>query len=306
MKIFRSFDNLKEIPNPVVTTGTFDGVHIGHKTILDRLNELADGVNGESVLVTFHPHPRKVLFPEKCADLQLINSQEEKIQLLEKAGLQNLIIIPFTLEFSKTTSQQFVLDILIGKLNAKIIVVGFNHHFGHNREGDYSYLYKLSQLHDFGVEEIPMQDIEHEAVSSTRIRKALNEGHIQRANAYLDHYYNIIGNLSVHEEMSKLISQKIYEIEIVESEKLIPPEGSYAVSVNHKLFHAMAVIRRNIENHPHVYLLVPNEELILSDFDGYVEICFHKTISHNYNYSDELRYKKQIIADLNIINELIF
>src|SRR5665647_2204284 len=125
MKIFKGFGEVKNIMNPVVTTGSFDGVHLGHKTILNRLNKLADKYNGESVLITFDPHPRKVLYPETAGkDLKLINSQEEKLDLLEKTGLNNVIIIEFTLGFSKVTSEQFVRDFLSGILNAKVVVAG--------------------------------------------------------------------------------------------------------------------------------------------------------------------------------------
>ncbi|MFW6096385.1 MAG: adenylyltransferase/cytidyltransferase family protein, partial [Bacteroidota bacterium] len=192
MEIHRSFDINKKIKNPVVTTGSFDGVHIGHKTILQRLKKIANEIDGETVLITFYPHPRKVLYPETHGkNLKLISTQREKIFLLEQAGLDHLIIVNFTREFAKTTSHQFVEDILVGKLDARRIIVGFNHHFGHNREGDYEYLYELAKTHDFEVEEIPEQDVENETVSSTTIRQALSEGKIQRANAYLDHYYII-------------------------------------------------------------------------------------------------------------------
>ena len=194
MKIFRSFEEAKNIRNPVVTTGSFDGVHIGHKTILNRLKMLAEKYNGESVLITFDPHPRKVLYPETAGkDLKLINSQEEKLELLEKAGLDNVIIIEFTREFSKITSEEFVRDILHGILNARVVVVGFNHHFGFNKEGDYKQLWGWQEKYNFEAEEIPEQEVQHETVSSTKIRKAISEGYIQRANAYLDHYYMIMG-----------------------------------------------------------------------------------------------------------------
>src|SRR5512133_1871076 len=129
MKIFRGFEEAKNIINPVVTTGSFDGVHIGHKTILNRLRMLASKYDGESVLITFDPHPRKVLYPDTAGkDLKLINSDEEKMMLLEKAGLDNVIIVSFTIDFSHITSEQFVCDFLIGILHAKVIVAGFNHH----------------------------------------------------------------------------------------------------------------------------------------------------------------------------------
>lgn len=216
-----------KIRNAVVTTGSFDGVHIGHKVIIGRLNQIAKEIDGESVLITFHPHPRKVLYPEQT-DLKLINSQEEKIELLRKAGLQNLIIVPFSIEFSKTSSREFVSDILVGQLGAKVVVVGHNHHFGHNRMGDYEYLHNLAADLGFTVEEIPLLDIENETVSSTKIRKALFEGNIQRANAYLDHQYIITGRIEQGGE--SLVSQNVpfFTIEITEEEKLVPPPGVYA------------------------------------------------------------------------------
>ena len=182
MKIFRSFEEAKVIRNPVITTGSFDGVHIGHKTILNRLNILAGKCNGESVLITFDPHPRKVLYPETAGkDLKLINSQEEKLKLLEKTGLDNVIIVEFTKEFSRVTSEQFVRDILHGILGAKVVVVGFNHHFGFNKEGDYRQLWEWQGKYNFEAEEIPEQEVQNETVSSTKIRKAISEGYIQRA-----------------------------------------------------------------------------------------------------------------------------
>jgi riboflavin kinase/FMN adenylyltransferase len=171
-----------------------------------------------------------VLYPEQT-DLKLINSQEEKIELLRKAGLQNLIIVPFSIEFSKTSSHDFISKILVGQLQAKVVVVGHNHHFGHNRQGDYEYLHQLASELGFSVEEIPLQDTENETVSSTKIRKALFEGNIQRANAYLDHQYIISGNLK--QNSHKLVSEEIpfYTIEITEEEKLVPPPGVYATNL---------------------------------------------------------------------------
>ena len=219
-----------KIKNAVVTTGSFDGVHVGHKLIIDRLNEIADDIGGESVLITFYPHPRKVLYPDQQS-LKMINSQEEKIDLLRKAGLKNLIIIPFSLEFSKTTSRDFVVNMLVGHLEARVIVVGHNHHFGYARKGDYTYLHRLSRDVGFGVEEIPLQMIENETVSSTKIRKALQEGYIQRANAYLDHQYIIKGKLYDGPVYSGISSQPMTGIEITADEKLIPPPGIYATNL---------------------------------------------------------------------------
>jgi riboflavin kinase/FMN adenylyltransferase len=293
MKVHYSFDDFDQIKNPVVTTGTFDGVHIGHMVILNRLKQLAAEINGESVLITFHPHPRKVLFPDKTKDLKLINTQREKNHLLQEAGLDRLFIINFTLEFSKTTSHDFVNKILLEKLGAKIIIVGFNHHFGHNREGDYSYLYKLADEKNFKVEEIPEQDIENEAVSSTRIRKAISEGHIMRANAYLNHQYFIFGNIR---NLSKY-----YFVEIEEKDKLLPPTGTYAAII--KQNQAEAKCLAVVENQEMFVQVIFSEEFTPKKGE-LSELYFHKRVNlyddvHNLRETD-------LQEDFKIVNELIY
>lgn len=232
MKVFyHTAEAAGKINRAVVTTGSFDGVHIGHKLIINRLNEIARDIDGESVLITFYPHPRKVLYPDQ-ENLKLINSQEEKIELLQKAGLENLIIIPFSLEFSKTTSREFAVNMLIGHLGARVVVVGHNHHFGYARKGDYSYLHRLSRDMGFGVEEIPLQMIENETVSSTKIRKALSEGNIQRANAYLDHQYIIKGSLYRGTLAEGMKSGHVVVGSTTDTEeKLVPPPGIYATNL---------------------------------------------------------------------------
>lgn len=233
MRIFYDFDHLTAIPNPVVTTGSFDGVHAGHKMIVNRINKIARDIDGESVLITFNPHPRKVLFPETAGkDLFLINSQREKIELLRKSGLQNLIIVTFTIEFANISSINFIRNILVAKLHARKIVIGFNHQFGHNREGNFDFLRDLGTYYNFEVEEIPEQDIHNETVSSTLIRKSLQEGRIQRANAYLAHHYMIMGKL--RQGSSELISRNLNTlyINIEEECKLVPPDGVYAVRID--------------------------------------------------------------------------
>ena len=301
MKIFRGFEQAKGIRNPVVTTGSFDGVHIGHKTILNRLRMLADKYDGESVLITFDPHPRKVLYPETAGKgLKLINSQEEKLELLRKAGLDNLIIVEFTREFSKTTSEEFVRDYLHGYLNAKVVVVGFNHHFGFNQEGDYRQLWGWREKYSFEAEEIPEQEVQHETVSSTKIRKAISEGYIQRANAYLDHYYMIMGIPGIY---STIFDLSFMRIPLTEECKLLPATGIYAVSVISGGFSSkgMAVISLSPESGTEVILHVFEDEY---HFPGKTAtLLFHKMIHGNVSLSDEksaekLMHAKDEISDL--------
>jgi riboflavin kinase / FMN adenylyltransferase len=306
MKIFRSFEEAKGIRNPVVTTGSFDGVHIGHKTMLNRLRFLAEKYNGESVLITFDPHPRKVLYPESAGkDLKLINSQEEKLLLLRKTGLDNLIIIRFTLEFSKITSEQFVRDFLYGKLNAKSIVVGFNHHFGFNKEGDYRQLWGWQEKYNFEAEEIPEQEVQHETVSSTKIRAAISEGYIQKANAYLDHYYIIIGKPEPCKKRVNVMLPSLLSIRITEECKLLPARGIYAVSVETgKLFSkGMAIISGSNTERPEVLLHVFNE-LVPGTDDNFI-IRFHKKIHGEVSLEDD-RSVSRINTSIDEISELIY
>jgi len=231
MHVHYSMENLPEINSPVVTVGSFDGVHVGHRTIIGRLNDLAAQVNGSSVLITFHPHPRKVLYPDTAGkNLRLINSQSEKILLLENLDLDHLIIVEFTLDFARTSSDEFVEHFLVGKLHAHTIVVGFNHYFGHNREGNFTSLYNARERLGFQVEEIPEQEIQNETVSSTRIRKALNEGNIQRANAYLEHHYMIRVKLEALSGQNSRKGHPGFRMLVNDPLKLLPPPGAYAAS----------------------------------------------------------------------------
>jgi riboflavin kinase/FMN adenylyltransferase len=245
MKIFRGFEEARGIKNAVVTTGSFDGVHVGHKAILNRLKNLAERENGESVLITFDPHPRKVLYPESAGKaLKLINSQEEKMLLLQEAGLENVIIVEFTREFSKITSEEFIRDFLHNILHAKVIVAGFNHHFGFNKEGDYRLLWQWREKYRFEAEEIPEQEVQHETVSSTKIRLAIGDGYIQRANAYLDHYYIVIGETEEIPGQDKTFPVPFFKVLITEESKLLPAPGIYAVTVQSGKSHSkgMAII----------------------------------------------------------------
>ena len=306
MNIYRSFEEARGIINPVVTTGSFDGVHIGHKAILLRLKMLADLHNGESVLITFDPHPRKVLYPETAGkDLKLIFSQQEKLELLAKSGLDNIIIIEFTLEFSRVTSEQFVRDYLYGILNAKVIVVGFNHHFGFNKEGDYKQLWGWQKKYNFSAEEIPEQEVQNETVSSTRIRKAISEGYIQRANAYLDHYFIVMG---IPEKIANNPDSELpamYSVPVTDECKLLPSPGIYAVSAEMGAFHskAMVLIHLNQTNMPELFVIFFND--ITEPYDIPLILSFHKKIHGAVNLSDK-KFIPRILSALEEINELIF
>jgi riboflavin kinase/FMN adenylyltransferase len=309
VRIFRNFEEVGEIRNAVVTTGSFDGVHIGHKVILDHLKTHANSIGGETVLITFDPHPRKVLYPESAGKgLCLICSQREKIYLLEKAGLDNLIIVNFTLEFSKITSVEFVRDILLNKLHARKIIIGFNHHFGHNREGDYDALRKLGSVSGFEVEEIPEQDIHNETVSSTKIRASLTEGNIQKANAYLDHFYIVMGPARSSNIMLTEIGFPSYTVTIEEDCKLVPPNGVYAVTVKGGSLpmKGMCYIRKNpdspVKTLIEVHILDGRENME----NHILTLYFHKRIRDEKTISSIEELKTQLELDKNNIAELIY
>jgi riboflavin kinase / FMN adenylyltransferase len=308
IRIFRNFEEAgKNIRNPVVTTGSFDGVHIGHKTIINRLKMLAQKHDGESVLVTFYPHPRKVLYPDTAGkDLRLIYSQEEKLELLWKAGLDNVIIIEFTREFSKITSEEFVRDLLVGKLHAKVIVAGFNHHFGFNKEGDYRQLWKLREKYNFEAEEIPEQEVQHETVSSTRIRKAISEGYIQRANAYLDHYYLIMGIPVAGEDSLLVDNKKFCRVPVTDENKLIPAEGIYAVSIetDAETEKGMVLIEKRKDSEYALFLHISNEKMDISG--QHIFIYFHKKITGSIDLSDTPKSLARFRAAADEISDLIY
>lgn len=229
MKVYRGLEEFEKLDNAVVTTGTFDGVHQGHRKILDRLMEVAKKSNGESVLLTFFPHPRMVLQPE--SDLKLINTIDEKIKLLRKEGIDHLIIQPFTKEFSRTTSLEFVRDLLVNQIGTKKLVIGYDHHFGRNREGSFDHLKEFGPIYGFEVEEISVQDVDNVNVSSTKVRKALEEGEVDVAANYLGHSFFIEGEVVHGKKMGRELGYPTANLKIENPYKLIPGNGIYAVRV---------------------------------------------------------------------------
>jgi riboflavin kinase/FMN adenylyltransferase len=230
LKVFHSIDEFQKVKGAVVTTGTFDGVHVGHRKIINRLNEIAKKVGGESVLLTFHPHPRIVLFPDDHG-LELISTMDEKIQLLEEAGIQNLIIHPFTKEFSRTTSLDFIREILVEKLGTSVLVIGYDHHFGRNREGSFEHLKESGPLYGFDVEEISVHDVDDVAVSSTKIRRALQEGDVNTASKYLAHPFQLSGTVIHGDKLGRKLGFPTANIQVEDENKVVPANGVYACYV---------------------------------------------------------------------------
>ena len=227
MQVHYGFESYKNIKNPIVTVGTFDGVHFGHQKIIQRLQKIAKKNNGESVLLTFDPHPRKILLNDQ--GLKLIHTINEKINILENLGLDHLVIYPFTLEFSKFSAKRYIDELLIQKLGTHTLVIGYDHHFGNDREGNIDLLKKYEKSNPFYLEEIKAHEIEEIKISSTKVRSAIEKGNIHLVNDYCGHFYEFSGEVVHGNGIGKTIGTPTANIQLNSSEKIIPLDGVYAV-----------------------------------------------------------------------------
>ena len=228
MNIYHSLDSFHRLECAVVTSGTFDGLHIGHKKILSRLKEISSQCGGESTVLTFWPHPRMVV-SEDSQDLQLLSTIDEKIELFSQMGIQHLAIIPFTRAFSELSSDDFIRQILVDKIGTKKLVIGYDHRFGRNREGSFEFLQKNASAYGFEVEEIPRQDIEDLAISSSRIRHSLLSGNVDEAKYLLGRPYSFTGLVVKGKQLGRTIGFPTANIQLHESYKLIPANGVYVI-----------------------------------------------------------------------------
>lgn len=228
MNVYQSIEEIKPINRPVLTLGMFDGAHIGHQSILKQLNTIAKEIDGESVLITFNPHPRMVLQPN--CDLKFLNTLEEKETVLRQFGLEHLIIQEFTKEFSQVTSVEFVKNLLVDKIHIDTLVIGYDHHFGKNREGNFEQLQVLSKEYGFNLIQLQAVEENDTAVSSTKIRKALITGNIEYANKALNYLYPLSGKVVHGDKIGRTLGFPTANLE-VDPNKLIPKDGVYAVDV---------------------------------------------------------------------------
>lgn len=237
---------MSNIINPsVVTIGTFDGVHVGHQKIIDRLIDVAQKNHLESAILTFFPHPRMVL--QKEVGIKLINTIEERKKIIKDKGVDHLVVYPFTKEFSRLTAREYVEQILVNKLNAKKIIIGYDHRFGRNRNANIQDLKELGKTFGFTVEEISKQDVEDVAVSSTKIRKAIEEGDIEKANTFLGNPFSLNGKIIKGKSLGKTLGFPTANLEIKEDYKIIPKNGVYIVKayLNNKWVFGMMNIGTN-------------------------------------------------------------
>ncbi|OKL39634.1 bifunctional riboflavin kinase/FAD synthetase [Pontibacter flavimaris] len=285
MKVIRDIADFPELSHAVVTSGTFDGVHVGHQKILRRVMERARQSNGQSVVITYWPHPRLVLFPDDN-DLKLLSTIEERTEQLRSFGIDYLLIIPFTKEFSRTSSRSFIADILVRAINTKVLIIGYDHRFGKNREGSFEHLKARSAQYGFEVEEIPRQDVDDVGVSSTKIRKALESGDIDTANSYLGRPYSLTSVVEEGDKIGRTIGFPTANLALPPAHKLIPGNGVYAVwaSIGNERHPAMM----NIGFRPTVEGKKLTLEVHLLDFSGDL---YGKTIT--VQFMEQLRKERK-------------
>ncbi|MFD1601427.1 bifunctional riboflavin kinase/FAD synthetase [Flavobacterium artemisiae] len=263
MKLFHSINDFHSDKKTILTLGTFDGVHIGHKKILERITQQTENGKYESLVLTFFPHPRMVL--QEKSEIKLLNTISEKTKLLENTGIENLVIHPFNENFSRLTAEEFVHSILVDQFHIHKIIIGHDHRFGRNRTANIDHLIAFGAEYGFEVEQITAQEIQDVSVSSTKIRNALNEGNMNLANEYLGYNYFLTGNVVKGKQLGRTIGFPTANIQIEEDYKLIPKNGVYAAKAlikNREVFGMM-----NIGFNPTVNGEKQSIEIHLFDFD---------------------------------------
>jgi riboflavin kinase/FMN adenylyltransferase len=307
MRIYEGINNFRRLDYAVVTSGTYDGVHKGHQKILQRMIEVAKSEGGQTVMISFWPHPRMVLNNDP-GFLKLINTMEEKQELLRSIGINHLILIPFTLEFAQTTSTDFIKNILVDAIGTRKLIIGYNHRFGKNREGNFNNLVRDSSKYGFEVEEIPKHEIDHLGISSTIIRKSLIGGDIPTANKYLGHSF-LINGLVIHgDKLGKTIGFPTANLQIEEAYKLIPGDGVYAVKVKVKgnVFNGMLNIGRRptvdgLNRKIEVHILGFNDNI----YSEKISITFVKKIREEKKFKSIDHLKIQLQNDKEVVLDIL-
>lgn len=311
MKIYYDIENFKPVTNAVVTIGTFDGVHRGHQEILRNMVNRAKEIGGESVVVTFYPHPRQVLSHD--SDIRFISTQEEKISHLEALGIDNLIIIKFTKEFAANSSEDFIKNIILKYIHPAVLIIGYDHHFGKGRTGDFDMLYKLGRDYDFRVEKIQEQDVDNVAVSSTKIRHCLEVGDVKNANKLLGYEFSYTGKVIHGQRVGHKMGYPTANIEVAQEYQLIEKPGVYATFVDFDgdSFPAMTYIGKRPTMHDNRPQSIESH-IINFDKDLYdkeIKLRFVDFVRDDITFDNTEALKNQIDKDklyiINILNQIV-
>lgn len=308
MRVYKDLKNIS-VSKPVVTIGTFDGVHLGHHKVLDKLKEIADQTGGESVVFTFYPHPRQVLTPDE-QNLRLLTTLDEKIELLGQAGIDHLVVYPFTLDFAKLSYSEFVKSVLVDQIHTSTLVVGYDHRFGKNREGSYEDLKKCADLYGFDIIKLDVVLANEASISSTRIRNALESGDIRQATRYLGYHYTLHGRVVEGQQLGRTIGFPTANIESSDVHKLIPGYGVYAVFVLVDGVRYRGMM--NIGTRPTFNNNADNRsiEVNLFDFDGHlydsaITLVFVDKIRDERKFPDKEALVMQLYLDRHESNRIL-
>lgn len=298
MQVHRSIDNLPAFSNAVITIGTFDGVHEGHKKIIDALIREARSVQGEAIIITFHPHPRKIVNPNE--HLQLINTLEEKIRLLQKTGIDHLVIVPFNEQFRSQSAQEYIENFLIQKFLPHTIIIGYDHHFGKGRQGNFMLLAEKADTYNYRLLEIPKYILQEVAVSSTRIRNALLQADVTAANKLLGYDFFFEGVVIEGDKLGRKLGYPTANLEYTDSDKIHLAHGVYAVyaEVGGEQYKGML----SIGNRPTLQNSNERVEVNIFDFDKEiygqtVKVTVKKYLRGQEKYSSLDELKNQLALD---------
>jgi len=299
MAVYYDIDRLPEFKNAVITIGTFDGVHLGHKAILNEVVKHARNIGGESILLTFEPHPRKLLYPDQ--PLKLLTPLSEKIELITAEGIQNIVVVPFTKEFSNLTAAEYIEQFLVEKFHPKDIVIGYDHRFGHDRTGNIDLLRSYAVKHNFEVFEISAQLIDEAAVSSTKIRQALIDGYVADAHHMLGRSYFLSGTVVAGAKLGRTINFPTANIHPQDKEQLIPANGVYAITaaIDDATYKGMLnighrpTVSNDIALHIEAHLFDFNEDIYGRD----ITIAFIERLRDEVKFNSLDELKAQLAKD---------
>ncbi len=298
MKVYRDLEQLPDFKNAVITIGTFDGVHEGHKKIVAQLKARAKEVNGETIVITFYPHPRKIV--GDTSGVQLINTLEEKIQLLENENIDNVVVVPFNEKFSMLSPEAYITDFLYKKFKPNTLIIGYDHHFGYQRKGNYQLLEKYGTALNFSVQEIDAKVIAEVAISSTSIRKALLQADIDTAKKLLGYAYFFEGKVIEGDKIGRTIGYPTANLQLNDPEKLVPADGVYAVEVYRKkeqLKGMMYIGSRPVVNGKRRVIEVNIFDFDENIYDEYLKIIFKAFIRKDLILSNLDNLKNQLYID---------
>lgn len=302
MKVYRSLQQLPVFTKAVVTIGTFDGVHLGHQHIIRQMLQEAITTGGESVLISFYPHPRKIVEPNK--PIEQLTTLDERIELLKKQGLDDLVVVQFNQAFAHQTAEEYIRDFLVDRFHPSVIIIGYDHKFGHQREGDYQLLEKMGEQYQYRVKEIPQQVLNEIAVSSTKIRQSLAKGDVETANQLLGYSYFFKGYVIEGNKLGRKLGYPTANLQMQDPDKLVPGNGVYAVEAQIEGERRILKGMMNIGTRPTVDGTRRSVEVNLFDFDEDI-YNRHLKVYVKYHLREEVKFEglEQLIGQLHLDKE---